>query len=120
VPQSAPKGTLGGVLHWFGSGAPVASNFVLEHARRFGPHKPVEPDADASDPGGDGLFAIDGDKLVTAAAMLPVGFYARWRMLAVFWKPARSLVAVRASAAAVSAGLSVEVVPAPQPAPPAA
>ena len=50
-------------------GAPVASNFVLGHARRFGPHRPVEPDADASDPGGDGLVAIDGDKLVTAAAM---------------------------------------------------
>ena len=76
VPQSAPKGTLVGVLHWYGSGAPVASNFVLGHACRFGPHKPVEPDADASDPGGDGLVAIDGDKLVTAAAMLSVGFYA--------------------------------------------
>ena len=38
VPQSAPKGTLVGVLHWYGSGAPVASNFVLGHARRFGPH----------------------------------------------------------------------------------
>ena len=97
---------------------------MLGHARRFGPHKPVEPDADASDPGGDGLVAIDGDKLVTAAAMLPVGFYALTigavAHVGGVLEAGAFVVEVRASAAAVSAGLSVEVVPAPQPAPPAA
>jgi hypothetical protein len=59
VAQGTPIGTLIGTLHVYNSGVTVPSSFMLTSAA-------------------DGLFALNsaGTGLVTAAAILPVGFYA--------------------------------------------
>jgi hypothetical protein len=57
VPQTAPAGTLVGYLHAYNSGVTLASSFHLGRAA-------------------NGLFAIKGNHLLTAATMLPLGHYA--------------------------------------------